>query len=199
MLRDPIEIEIASRARQPGIRNPRRPRSHFENVLADFLGDELLQGKRLLDLGPGQWDFAELARERGAQSITGIDNDEAVVELGLYKGFDAVLGDLRDLDAALGPFDGVFCKFSINAFWAATDEDAAAYARSVAVLGGWAWIAPWNGAPASFTGDVERRLAAQTEGFASCGFEVIQLSDEQTQRYGVTGTVANHPLFVRLP
>jgi hypothetical protein len=202
MLRDPVEIEIASRAQQPGIRDPNRPREHFDHIFDDFLRGDVIAARDLIDLGPGQWDFAELARERGVGSVTGIDRDEAVVELGHYKGFRPLLGDLRELDPGeLGTFDGVFCKFSLNAFWAATDDEAVAYVGRIGELvrpGGWSWIAPWNGAPAELPQDaIDRRLAAQRSAFREHGFDAYELPVELARRYGVTGRVANHPLFVR--
>ncbi len=200
MLRDPVEIEIASRARQEGIRNPNRPRKHFDRIFKDFLRDDaLVRDRELLDLGPGQWDFAEVARERGVRRVVGVDNDEAVLELGTYKGFDAVDGDLRDVSAeTLGTFDGVFCKFSIDAFWGVDDAETELQTARVCGLvreGGWAWIAPWNGA-AQPLDPADARLAAQQRVFEEHGFRSFALSAELVTRYGLTGVVANHALFV---
>ena len=117
MLTDPEEIRIISRARQKNVRNPSRPRKHFEHIFKDFLEGVDFAGSVFLDLGPGQYDFAEMAKQRGA--IThGIDNDSAVVELGRYKPFPVRHGELKQLKASDYDirFDGIFCKYSINAF-----------------------------------------------------------------------------------
>ena len=76
MLTDPKEIEIISRARQKNVRDHRRSREHFTRIFADFLADVPMQGQRLVDMGPGQYDFGVLARERGAGTV-GLDHDEA--------------------------------------------------------------------------------------------------------------------------
>lgn len=86
MLTDPREIEIISKARQKNVRDQNRSRQHFLNILEDFLPLKSLKDQLILDLGPGQFDFGVVARERGAE-VMAIDNDPAVVELGRYKGF----------------------------------------------------------------------------------------------------------------
>lgn len=203
MLTDPVEIEIASRARQPGIRDPNRSRLPFDRFFADFMDGVSLDGAELLDLGPGHWDFAVLALERGAKRVVGIDNDEAVVELGQHKGFDAVLGDIRRMDPAeLGTFDGVFNRGSFNAFWGATLDDQAAFVEVLVGMlrpDGWSWVAPWNGPPAQGVTDEERaaRLAAQADAFRRHGFDGYDLTDKEAGKYCSGGAVANNALFVR--
>lgn len=202
MLTDPVEIEIASRALQPGIRDPARSRVPFEHFFADFMDGVSLEGVELLDLGPGQWDFGVLAMERGAKRVVGIDNDEAVVELGRHKGFEAVLGNIRSMDPAeLGTFDGVFNRGSFNAFWGATLADQAAYVDGVAAMlepDGWGWVAPWNGAPAGLTDeDRAARLAAQADAFRRHGFQGYDVSDKEAAKYCSGGAVANNAIFVR--
>lgn len=173
--------------------------------MADFFDDSHLAGRRCLDLGPGQYDFGVLARERGAV-VVGIDNDPAVVELGRHKGFDVVAGELELLAVtSFGtPFDGLFCKFSINGFWFGDDAAALAdFSRRLAACvrpDGWLWIAPWNGVreTSPLVRDAQRRiLDRQRAGFEAMGCTAIDLSPEQTALYGVTGKVANHVLFVR--
>jgi hypothetical protein len=213
MLTDPREIEIISHARQKNVRDPRRSRDHFTRIFEDFLGGVPFSDTGVLDLGPGQWDFGVLARERGA-GVWGVDNDPAVVELGRHKGFHSLHGDLKRLspaswngdiaDAPPIPFDGVFCKFSINAFWFVEDEPALrAHVSKVASLladPGWAWIAPWNGPPRRVElteGVISRVLTVQDEAFRSEGFDVIPLSEAQAKHYGVHGAIANRVVFVR--
>jgi hypothetical protein len=173
--------------------------------LADFFEDSHLTGRRCLDLGPGQYDFGVLARERGA-TVVGIDNDPAVIELGRYKGFDVVEGNLKMLSVANfdGPFDGMFCKFSINCFWFGDDAGGLAdFSERLAACvrpEGWLWIAPWNGVPETFALDRDRQrrvLDRQRRLFEVMGCEAVDLSPKLAARYGVTGRVANHVLFIR--
>jgi hypothetical protein len=205
MLTDPREIEIIARARQANVRDHRRSRRHFVNILADFFEDRHFAGARCLDLGPGQYDFGVLARERGAV-VVGIDNDPAVIELGRHKGFDVIEGNLRALSVASfdEPFDGVFCKFSINCFWFADNvDDLADFSERLAACvrpEGWLWIAPWNGVPKTcgLDRDGQRRiLDRQRALFEGMGCKAVDLTRELAVRYGVTGKVANHVLFSR--
>lgn len=205
MLTDRREIEIISRARQKNVRDPRRSRAHFERIFADFLMPLDLHSRRLLDLGPGQFDFGELARGLGAE-VRCIDNDPAVVELGAYKGFEVKLANLKDLSALDlgGPFDGVFCKFSVNAFWFNSRLDLVeSYIDALHALMGpeaWGWIAPWNGAPKKADlgpKAVERVLERQGRAFKACGFQGYDLSESLSRHYGIHGATANRALFVK--
>lgn len=58
MLDNPKEIAIASKSNQTNIRDPRRSRDPFFNILEDFLQGVDLSG-RYVDLGPGHLDLAE--------------------------------------------------------------------------------------------------------------------------------------------
>lgn len=204
MLTDPVEIEIISRARQKNVRDPGRSRVHFERIFADFLHGTKLHGQKLVDLGPGQYDFGVIARERGAD-CWGIDNDPAVIELGRYKKFRVEEGRIHDVSAQRygQDFDGLFCKFAVNAFWYWNDPEAHAdfVGRLFSLLkpSGWLWIAPWNGPPKERIGQpgIRETLALQTELFRSRGCEAFDLGDGGARHYGVHGKVANNVLFVR--
>lgn len=203
MLTDPEEIRIIANARQKNVADPNRSREHFVRIFEDFLCEVDFGDKVLLDLGPGQYDFAELSRKRGA--IThGIDNDPWVVKLGEYKKFPARLGNLKDLKALDYDiqFDGVFCKYSINAFWFyPVEQELVDYIREIVRLikpGGWAWIAPWNGVPtkANISQEgVDRVLSAQALAFKEAGFSAVDLTESLSRYYGVHGRTGNRALF----
>jgi len=204
MLTDPVEIEIASHAQQKNVRDPNRSRKHFDRIFEDFLNSAAFENKRLLDLGPGQFDFGELAKLRGAEVIA-IERDPALVRLGKHKGFHTIEGDLKhqsSFDQAQR-FDGLFCKFSINAYWAASVEAAVAYVHMITeglAPDGWSWIAPWNGIPnpERFSSDQAAALQqTQIEAFQSLGFNYQELTDEESRYYGVHGKTTNCPLFTR--
>lgn len=204
MLTDPREIEIIAAAKQKNVRDPSRSREHFRNILADFFAGVRLDGS-YVDLGPGQFDFGEIAREQGGRCL-GVDFDPAVVELGRYKGFRAVLRNIQRLpDEPLGEtFDGVFNKFTLNAFW--TWDDDAAHRRLIGCLagliapGGWAWIGPWNGIPKKVSLDdetVARTLALQQRLLEAEGFTTCPITPAQSKRYGIHGDIANNVVFIR--
>jgi hypothetical protein len=121
--------------------------------LKEFFSETSFGGKCWLDLGPGQFDFGELAGMKGAIAH-GLDNDEAVIKLGEYKKFKTVsrsLKNIADLSMGESSYVGLFCKFSINAFWFVGNQGLAiSHVEDLCSLlkpNGSAWIAPWNGVP----------------------------------------------------
>ncbi len=158
----------------------RRNRQPFFDILEDFFGGKALNG-RYVDLGPGQFDFGEIVRERGGTCV-GVDFDPAVAELGRYKDFDVVEMNIQTLPGHdFGEkFDGVFNKFSLNAFWHWDDDEAhRAFVAAIANLihpDGWAWIGPWNGVPKKAELDqaaIDRVLDFQRELFEQHGFTTV--------------------------
>jgi|GEM_PF-2002998 len=205
MLTDPDEIAIIAEARQANVRDPNRSRAHFDRIFDDFLAGVGFSDTTVLDLGPGQFDFGVLAADRGA-TVVAIDKDPAVVALGRHKGFDVVEGRIQTIGGLdwTGRFDGLFCKFSLNAFWFADDLDGLDRflddLNDTAKPDAWGWIAPWNGVPKRGDWSPERVtevLARQADAFTRHGWKALALSDEQAIHYGVNGRVANHALFVR--
>lgn len=204
MLTDPKEIEIISRAKQKNVRDPKRSREHFVNIFRDFLSNMPMTGK-LLDMGPGQYDFCEMARERGGTCV-GMDFDPPVIELGQHKGFETIEGNIQKLGSLgiVDTFDGVFNKFALNAFWFwEDDEKHEAFVDDLCKIlkaSGWAWIAPWNGVPK--TSDISDKrlqevLDLQHKFFTQRGFTSCDLSERQSRLYGIHGTVANNRVFLR--
>lgn len=205
MLTNPKEIEIISKARQKNVRDPNRSRVHFDRIFNDFLHATVLKDQYLLDLGPGQYDFGILAQACGARVLC-LDNDPAVLDLGRYKGLSVREGYIQRLTLAdfSERFDGIFCKFSYNAFWFLEDE--ASHRESVRVLcsllqdNGWGWIAPWNGVPKHAglsAARIEAILTTQADAFREHGFSAFNLTETLARYYGAHGTTANLALFVR--
>ncbi|PLX66976.1 MAG: hypothetical protein C0603_09920 [Denitrovibrio sp.] len=205
MLTDQKEIEIISKAKQKNVRDPKRSREHFYRIFSDFLYNKNFVDKDFIDLGAGQFDFAEIVREKKGNCV-GIDSDPAVLELGRYKGFEAIEAKINKLmDYKIDrKFDGVFNKFSINAFWCRDDDDThKALIKSLVALikeDGWSWIAPWNGIPASANLSEDRIihiLEFQKNQFIQLGFDAIEISKEDAIYYGINGSVANNIIFTK--
>ena len=205
MLTNSIEIEIISKAKQKNVRDPKRSREHFERIYDDFFGSVDCKNKIFLDLGPGQYDFGVLAEERGAKTV-GFDIDPAVLELGKYKGFEVHDMQLKSIltEEHASRYDGIFCKFSINAFW--FSDNLAELKKSIVDLdkllnaNGWGWIAPWNGAPKSKAltdTEISNIITTQNETFRELGYEVFDISDKLSRYYGISGTIENHALFIK--
>lgn len=201
MLTEKKEIEIISRAKQKNVRDPNRSRKHFENIFNDFFLNIDFNGKLYLDLGPGQYDFGVLAKTKGAKEIYAIDNDEAVIELGNYKKFNVKFADLKNLNFNLFniKFDGIFCKFSINALWY---KDISFYDNFEKMLNnkGWVWLAPWNGIGKKSdlkSEEIYQRLNFQIDQFKSRNFDIFLLDSEYQIKYGVHGIVENNILITK--
>lgn len=93
MLRTPEEIALLASAREPGIRNPKRPEYGIENIFLDFMSGLDLNGHRVLELGPGHYGFCEALRLRGGKPEA-VELDPPVAELGRRRGFVVHTGDL---------------------------------------------------------------------------------------------------------
>ncbi|MCG8601800.1 MAG: class I SAM-dependent methyltransferase [Verrucomicrobiales bacterium] len=202
MLTDPKEIEIISKARQPNVRDPKRKREPFNRIFEDFLSSVDLNGRSVIDLGPGQFDFCTIAEERGASNCTAIDIDPAVVALGRHRGYtvsEACLQELASNPIAERVFDGVFCKYSFNAFWYVGNENEhRKFLDSLTnMIGedGWSWLSPWNGVPRGITENSAAEF--QRNYFIEKGFSVYELDVEQSKVYGVHGKTYNRPIFTR--
>src|SRR4051812_21247877 len=100
-----------AQARQPNLRDPHRSVAVYDAIIDDFKLADRFDGKRLLDLGPGHYDFGEVARQHGA-IVSGLDNDPAVIALGEHRGYEAYELNLQDLtpDMFPSPFDALFCR-----------------------------------------------------------------------------------------
>lgn len=171
----------------------------FDEILGVFFNEVDLNGKDVLDLGPGHYHLGEIARKRGA-SVAAIEQDSALVELGRHKGFEVIEGDIKEVETLLGHrhFDGIFCKYSFSAFWFPRAEDQMAFARTLRralKVGGWAWLAPWNGGPLLTSTEASKTLSAQIEAFESYGFSTVDLSLSESKRFGVHGFTGNRILF----
>jgi hypothetical protein len=204
VLTDPEEIAIAARARQKNVANPDRPRKHFDRILSDFFDGVPLEG-RYLDMGPGHYDLGEMIRSSGGVCV-GLDFDPAVIELGRHKRFETIEMRIQDLvDHPLDDrFDGIFNKFTLNAFWYWADparhETLIDAIMSMMAPKAWGWFGPWNGVPKRIEltpvqiGDT---LALQRRLFEDRGYRTLELTGAQSRYYGIHGAVANHRVFYR--
>jgi hypothetical protein len=202
MLTDPEDIRLAASAQEPGIRRPDRSPRGPEEILRDFFPGVELGGKRILELGPGHYEFCDAVRSRGA-TAEAIELDPPVAEIGRRHGHVVHQHDLRRLDSfsPAAPYDGLFGKGSNNPFWVYPDETALeAYIlklRSLVRPGGWIWIVscPYTAlelAPPAFDAwlDLERRL------YLRHGFRAWTVTDSiQGGFYGISVPCQNLDVF----
>jgi hypothetical protein len=145
MLKNSEEIELLSSAQEPGIRDPLRSEWGPKEILCDFFKNLNISGQRVLELGPGHYEFCEIIRERGAIAEA-VELDPPVIELGLRRKFRVWPGNLTQLPSLriTGKFDGLFCKGSNNPFWFYGDEEKLrTYIGAMVHLvkpNGWLWI-----------------------------------------------------------
>jgi 16S rRNA A1518/A1519 N6-dimethyltransferase RsmA/KsgA/DIM1 with predicted DNA glycosylase/AP lyase activity len=109
MLKTKAEAELLQNALEPGIRNPKRPGYGISNIFHDFHRDVSWSNARILELGPGHFEFCEAARNRGA-TAEAVELDPVVAELGKRRGFQIHLGDLKQIKQLQfeSTYDGLF-------------------------------------------------------------------------------------------
>jgi hypothetical protein len=176
MLRSTEEITLLANAMEPGIRDPHRSAYGISNILTDFFDVRKLPGQRIIELGPGHYEFCEAIEQRGG-TAEAVELDPAVAELGRRRGFVVHTGNLRDLPklSVAGPYDGLFSKGSTNPFWFIGDVVALrSYIESIVKLvkpAGWHWIVscPWTQAPLS-NAEMKAWLSEEEAIFKQFGF-----------------------------
>lgn len=145
MLRTTEEIQLLATAQEPGIRNPLRSEHGPKEIVRDFFAGVNVTGQRVLELGPGHYEFCEAIRRLGV-SAEALELDPPVIELGRRRGFNVWPGNLTQLPTlGIAPgYDGLFCKGSNNPFWFHGDEVALrTYTQAMLRLvkpGGWLWV-----------------------------------------------------------
>jgi hypothetical protein len=208
MITNPIEIEIIKKAKQPNIANPNRSELPFVNIKRDFLKNFNFTNKKVIDLGPGQFDFFNCLDAAENVNLYAIDNDDAVIELGEYRKYSMTKGNLKLIHTYKNniKYDFIFCKFSINAFWFFDDsrkhENYINYLSSMLTENGSSWIAPWNGLSKNLDETKDKKIITETLNnqiyfFESNGFKTINANNNEIKMYGLTGKVMNNPIFIK--
>ncbi|MDQ7018963.1 MAG: class I SAM-dependent methyltransferase [Robiginitomaculum sp.] len=137
-----------SAAGQHNLRKPDISVESFRLIIKKYLRRSAFKNKRILDIGPGQCDFLDMAKKAGADRTYGCDFDPAVGALGKLRGHDMTIANLKQGWPYKGEvFDGIFCRGSLNCCWFSSEERLAAFLDDMAASlspDGWIWIAPWN-------------------------------------------------------
>lgn len=148
MLYNEQEISLMADAVQPNMRN-KVSVVPFKHIVQDFFTPDHFHGKHVVDLGPGQCDFLDIAKSFGAVTY-GVDFDPCVTALGKLRGH--VMAEAQNFQETWPyeqkMFDGIFCRGSLNYYATAKNgpQDALAFLTKVFSSlkpGGWIWIAPW--------------------------------------------------------
>lgn len=203
MLYNDEEIEIMSNAIQPGMRKPGISPKVFQKIFDDFLSGVGLRGKRVLDVGPGQWDMLDILKKHGAVTV-GLDNDPAVCELGKSRGHEARFAEFTEGWPVGGEsFDGIFCRGSINIYWFAASGRIQSFLDALTgslSKDGWLWIAPWNRPSESESDEVIEVARHAIDTWASRhGIQVHFPSGEVSKQYGIGYVIPQVELWTRFP
>lgn len=203
MLYNQNEVQVMSRARQPGMRQPGVSTAVFEHIYKDFLSGVGVSGLRVLDVGPGQWDMLDILRQHGAETV-GVDNDPAVYELGRLRGHEALIAELtQGWPFKEGEFDGIFCRGSINLFWFNARESLHAFLDGLGHSikeGGWIWVAPWNNPSSAQKGEYAGVMREVTDSWAKQQQIRVTFPGWWTRRkYGIGYGIPRVELWTRFP
>ena len=148
MLYNEQEISLMANAIQPNMRKSYSADS-VQHIAQDFFTLDHFQGKHIVELGPGQCDFLDIAKNNGAITY-GVDFDPCVTELGKLRGHH--MAEAQNFQEtwpyAKNTFDGIFCRGSLNYYATIKNgpQDAIAFLSqlfSSLKPDGWIWIAPW--------------------------------------------------------
>ncbi len=172
--------------------NPRRG-ARVANILNDYFEASDFRGKRILELGPGHYAFALLARHLGA-TVTCIEKDPQFIKLGQHLGIDVRDMDFNDLSLeALGeePFDGVWAKGTFNSCNYGSEEEVAGFVKRITDLvkpGGWRWFTVVNKtAVAGAEGErfLKQRMDAQYRAFLDHGWTATPIPEIDRPLYAL--------------
>ena len=197
MLYDDEEVQIMSKAAQVHLREPSRSELISRHIFDNFFRARKFVGTKVLELGPGQYDFARMVEAAGA-TVVSMDHDPAVIALGQKRGYSVILSNFRSFDwgSLEGQFDGLFCRGAINAFWYRDPKSLGGFIDNICSVlkpDGWGWLAPWNHViPSDATlARVKLMLDAQRQAFESHGFISFGSPSEIAARYAFR----EHPII----
>ncbi len=151
-------------------------------LIDEFLPDYYFEGKRILELGPGQCDFLDVAKRKGAETF-GVDFDPAIVKLGTYRGHSMTLANLYQGWPLRGQkFDGIYSRVSTNIYRYKELDALRRFLADIAAsmeLGAWFLWVPFNQPddhpdPEPFRIETDKWLSSQ-------GIEPL-LPDEKNQK-----------------
>lgn len=174
------------------------------NIINDCFEPEHFRNKRIVELGPGHYAFALLARHLGAEVVC-VDREPIFVQLGKYFGFEMLEMEIEQLssEAIGGRAQGLWMKGAFNACRYQEDEqivDLAQRISDLVVEDGWGWLVTANkadGIVAEKGQDfVEHRIELQRTALERLGWDAAPIVEPDRKRYGINYQNARY-LFTR--
>lgn len=171
------------------------------NIINDFFNIEHFRGKRLLEIGPGHYSFALLARHLGATVIC-VERDQIFVELGRYFGFEILNMNFDDLAVNnLGKkFDGLWMKGTFNACRSKDINSIYNFVETLTEIllpEGWGWCVTANKAGNIENEEEKKRfeenmINAQRDAFVQFGWNASSIDENDRKRYALKYVGANY-------
>jgi len=163
------------------------------NVLNDFFDREHFEGRTILELGPGHYSFAMLARALGATVIC-VERYDVHIELGRVLGFEVLDIDFRELtqEHVGRPLDGLWMKGAFNACVFRDDADVESFVEAKTSLlapDAWGWCVTVNMTPKDQPPDVpflEHRMNVQRSAYEAYGWTPYDIDEDDRKRYAVS-------------
>jgi hypothetical protein len=163
------------------------------NIINDFLvSDTNLSGKRILELGPGHYSFAMIAKALGSEVVC-VEKYTPHVRLGKALGFEVLEQDFEDLTSSTfsDKFDGLWIKGCFNACRFSSDEEVFGFVDTLTSLlnpQAWGWCIPRNKSSGKEADDAEtqRGVDVQRKAFEAAGWDVEEIAESDRKRYGLT-------------
>lgn len=202
MLYNEQEISLMANAIQPNMRKNGSVAS-VQHIVQDFFTPDHFQGKHVVDLGPGQCDFLDIAKRFGAITY-GVDFDPCVTELGKLRGHD--MAEAQNFQKTWpyekSKFDGIFCRGSLNYYTTVKNgpQDAIVFlAKLFSSLkpGGWIWIAPWAKYSEEQTAIAPEILTLVHTFLKKHGVTIAVPSRGAIAHYGVTYLIPRIEIWIR--
>jgi hypothetical protein len=177
----------------PG-KNYQKERGHrairTANLLNDFFERRHFEGKACLELGPGHYNFAMLARYLGATVIC-VERDPVHAALGRHLGFEVIEKDIFQIGLEeLLPVDGIWLK-NVQYRGGYTREKQAVFLKK---LGGlmkreaWGWCVLRNRIAQDHNGTLPGaipELLTQRAVFEAAGWTAVEIVEEDRKRYAL--------------
>ena len=111
------------------------------NIVNDFFTKESFAGKTCIEIGPGHYNFALIARKLGADVIC-VEKNPVHAELGRHLGFRVIEEDIfQSVETAMELVDGIWLKnVRYGGDYSASDQNTFVdKLTSMLKPGGWGW------------------------------------------------------------
>jgi hypothetical protein len=143
------------------LRDPYRERlSDFRRIIKEFCLD--IDGRTLLDLGPGHMGFFEMCRRLGRPlELIGVERSPTLIEIGRRRGYKMIQGELTSesftKNITSNSIELLFCRGSLNP---AAVPNFSVWWDGIRILlrpSAQIWICPWWGKSIPLSSALEKR------------------------------------------